>query len=299
MWQDLAFELVVIPFDFEPNNLPPAGSSLFFGGPQMPNKLMQRILDKQRRDAPGDDWSNLEIGLRIRGYANVGEGIDWYVSHFYTRLDSPLLDEEQGRANFTRMALGLAPLGHMYTYPHYNSTAFSFTTTWSKIGSVIKGEATYNSNRDYNYGKPGMAYKIKEKDLITTAISIKRATMIPWISAWNRNRSFSLTFTYYQYWLLNHEYNKKTGEYIIGETGKDSSLSKFTFSASTGFWFDRIIPVVNVGYNENGGSTLMTMLQFMPGMHWMWAVTYQQFSNYDGPQKYQNQVMLMTRYEFW
>ena len=293
-WQDLAFELLIIPFDFEETRLPPAGSGLFFGGPAMPNYLMQKIFDAQRRDAPNDGRRNFEIGLRIRGYTKIGEGVDWYLSHFYTRMDSPLIDEAEGYNNFLRLALGFPLRGKIYTYPHYNSTALSFATTWNKIGSIIEGECTYNTNRDYQYGQSD----IKEKDLVTLAFSLKRATMVPWLSEWNRNRSYSITVTWYQYWLLNHEYDKATGNYIVGETGKDSSLTKLTLSISTGFWFDRITPVFNMSYNENGSTTIMGMLMFMPGMHWMWTVTYQQMNEL-GASRYQDQVMFIARYEFW
>jgi hypothetical protein len=296
VWQELSFELLVIPFDFEETRYPPAGSGLFFGGAPMPNHMLQRIFDTQRRDAPKDGSNCFEIGLRIKGFANVLEGIDWAVSHFYTRLDSPLIDGPEGFNRLFRMiAFNRPPGGKVYTYPHYNSTAVTFATTWDKIGSSVRGECTFNSNRDYQYGNAG---EIKEKDVVTTAISISRATMMPWISKRNRNTSFSLTFTWYQYWLLNHEYDKSTGEYIVGETGKDSTRTKFVLSAATGFWFYRIIPIFNFVYDTNGNTTVVGGLSFAPGDHWSWIGTYQQI-NESGAGRYQNQVTLSMRYEFW
>ena len=126
-WQDLSFELLIIPFDFEEQRMPPAGSGLFFGGPIMPNRSLQKIFDKQRRDVPKDGRKNLEIGFRIRGYWHIGEGLDWTISHFYTRLDSPLIAEKGGFLSLLALQLGFAPNGKIYTYPHYNSTAFPFS----------------------------------------------------------------------------------------------------------------------------------------------------------------------------
>ena len=57
IWQDLSFEVIVIPFDFEEKKYPVAGSGMFFGGPVMDGALMQRMFDKRRRDAPDDGFN--------------------------------------------------------------------------------------------------------------------------------------------------------------------------------------------------------------------------------------------------
>jgi hypothetical protein len=300
-WQDLGFELIIIPFDFERTITPPAGSGLFLGAPPVP--FLQNILDKQRFDMPSDGTSNFEIGMRIRGYATLLEGIDWTISHFYTRVDSPLVDEEEGFNNLTRIILGLGARGDVYTYPHYSSTAFTFTTTLDSLASDISGEIVYNSNRDYQFGSdPNASFKIKEKDLITSAVTIRRRTMVPYISDrlfWNRSRSVSFSLAWYQYHLLNHKHNKNTGEYIQWESGsKDSSWTKFTLGVSTGFFNDILMPVFcNISYNANGPTTISAGINFMPGDHWSWMAFYQQL-NEAGIGRYQSQVILRMRYEF-
>jgi hypothetical protein len=294
MWQGLSFEFLIIPYFFEKTRLPPAGSGIFFGTPQMPDRLMRRLLDKQRRDAPDDSMSNLEVGLRIRGYASIGEGVDWTISHFYTRLDSPLVAGREGLANLTRMRFGLVPRGKVYFYPHYNSTAFTFSTTWDKIGSSIRGESAYNSKRDYQYGN----FKVKEKDLLTLSVELTKETMVPYLSEWNRSTAVNISFAAFQYWLLNHEFNKHTGEYIQGETGRDSTLTKFTLTLTTGFFYYTLIPILNLVYDTNGATTVAGGLVYKPGDHWQWMVNYQQF-NEQGIARYQNQVIFSASYEFW
>ncbi len=294
-WQDLAFELLIIPFDFEEQRMPPAGSGLFFGSPVMEDRLFQRILDKQRRDAPDDGIRNFEIGLRIRGYWGIAEGIDWTISHFYTRLDTPLIAEEEGFARLFAMQLGFAPNGKVYTYPHYNSTAFTFSTTWDKIGSSIRGECVYNTNRDYQYG----TYDIKEKDLITTALTFNRSTMVPYLSDWNRSTAVEISLTLFQYWLLNYEHDRSTSDSIRWESGtRDPTWTKFSLSLSTGFFFYTLIPLINIVYDINGNTTVVGGVAYQPGDHWQWMVNYQQV-NERGPARYQDQVIFSVRYEFW
>jgi hypothetical protein len=304
MWQNLAFELVLIPFDFEEQRVPPAGSGLFYGPPPSPGTSMQRLLSKRRLDAPSDSLDNFEAGLRIKGYWALGDGVDWAISHFYTRLDSPLIDGIKGYRRNLRLVLGLPAGGKVYTYPNYSSTAFTFATTvggWVK--SSIRGECVYNTNKDYQYGASSFSsYKIREKDLIATALTISRNTMVPYISNGlfgNVGRSVSITLTWYQYWLLNHVYNRKTNEYIIWDSGtKDSSWTKFTLSLSTGFWFDRIIPLFNLAYDVNGPTTVVAGIVFAPGDHWQWMASYQQVNEVKYGE-YQNQVIFSARYEFW
>ena len=293
IWQDLSFELLVIPFDFEEQRMPVAGCGFFNGAPDM-GSVYQKMWDKQRRDAPSDGLKNLEIGLRIKGFANIGEGIDWAVSHFYTRLDSPLIKGEKGFNNQLRMLFDMPLKGDMYTYPHYNSTALTFVTTWNRIGTSIQGECVYNSNRDYQYG----AYKIKEKDLIASALTFSKSWMVPYLSHWNRDTAYEVSLSVYQYWMLNHEYNKKTGDYIIGETGKDSTRTKLVFSCGTPFLFATLIPGVNLVYDTNGTTVISALVSYQPGDHWKWQVIYQQM-NEQGAARYQNQMIFSARYEFW
>jgi len=293
-WQDLSLEVLIIPYFFEATRMPTAGSGLFFGSPQLPNYTMQNMFDKQRRDEPEDSFNNIEFGARIRGKSSIGEGIDWTISYFYTRLDSPLVAESKGYRRLNRIILGLQPGGKVYSYPYYNSFAFTFATTWDKIGSSVRGESTLNTKRDYQYG----SYKIKERDLLTVALQLSKETMVPWLSEWNRSTAVSITLTAYQYWLLNHEFNKHTGDYIQGETGKDASLTKFTLTMSTGFLFYTVIPMLNLIYDTNGKTSVVAALVYKPGDHWQWMCSYQQL-NEQGIARYQDQVIFSIRYEFW
>jgi hypothetical protein len=307
LWQDLSFEVIVIPFDFQPQRLAPAGSGLFFGAAPLPGTVFQSILNAQRRDAPGYNIRNCEAGIRIRGYSKIGEGIDWTLSHFYTRLDSPLTDGSRGFSQFfsafLRGAQGLNPFvdaqgqpinQDIYTYPFYSSTAFTFATTSDFIGASIRGETVYNTNRDYQFGSTG---GIKEKDLTATSLRLDWSFMVPYLSEWNNATSYSCNVTGYQYWLLNWE---RGISWEVGSANKgDSRATKFSLGLSTSFWFGRIIPVFNFVYDVNGNNTVVGALVFQPGDHYQWMVNYQQVNESGHTGKLADQVICSMRYEFW
>ena len=59
MWQNFAFEAIIISFDFEPQRVPPASSGLFFGSPPFGSPLpatgFQMVLNQ-----------HIMIGQRVR-----------------------------------------------------------------------------------------------------------------------------------------------------------------------------------------------------------------------------------------
>jgi hypothetical protein len=135
--------------------------------------------------------------------------------------------------------------------------------------------------------------------MVTTALKIARPTMVPWLSRWNRDTSVDITLTWYQYWLLDHEYNKATGDHVQWESRtRDSTWTKFTLSLYTSFMFQTLMPLCNFVYDLNGNTTFVGGLIYQPGDHWQWMVSYQQI-NEKGLARYQNQVIYSMRYEFW
>jgi hypothetical protein len=268
MWQDLSFELVVIPPDFQSNRLPSAGSGLFFGVPQFPEGVFGRIIHKQEHDIPTNDLSNTEIGFRIRGYT---KGADWTLSNFYTRVDSPIIDGSKGFREFTRLLLLGYPTDDIYTYPHFNSTAFTVSRPWDWIKSTIRAEAVLNTNKYYPYG----TFSKQKAALLTTAL------------------------TWLHYRLFGHKFNKATGEFISWESGKrDSTWNKLTLTTATGFIYDTLITQLQLVYDFNGNTTVVGALVYRPGDHWIWKVIYQQINEAGEPGRMQDQMIFSMRYEF-
>lgn len=291
-WQNMYFEFLIIP-QFLAQRLPPAGSGLFFGSPQAALST-QMVLDKQRHDSP-DQFSleDSEVGLRIRGHASIGQGVDWALSHFYTRLDSPIINGQKGFNKLLFMQLGLPFEGKIFKYPHYNSTAFTFATTSESLGSTIKGELVYNTNKQYQYG----TYEVKERDLVAGALTIAKDIKVPYLSQMNRETAYSCSLTWYQYYMPN--FKKDGSEYIKGETGTQSNLTKYALSVSTSFFFGTLIPYLNVVFDtSNGTSTVVGGATYQPGDHWSCGLSYQHL-NHQGIGEYQNQLISSVRYEWW
>jgi hypothetical protein len=291
MWQDLSFEFLFIP-QYLASRYPPAGTSLFYGSGVDPT--LQPILNKQRNDAPKEfRFDDMELGIRIRGKSKIGEGVDWTLSNFNTRADMGIINGQKGFNNLLVGTILDLPLkafrGKAFTYPRYNSTALTFATTWNRIGAAIRGECTYNSRVDYQFG----TYDIKERDLLTTALSIRRATMVPFISEWNYSRSIGIAVTYYNYKLMNH----KKG--IVWDSYDNNSyLNKISLQMDTGFLYDTILPFVYTSTNLNNGSNVIVGgVTYQPGDHWQWTFTYQHLE--DGVGRYQSQAVFSARYEFW
>lgn len=311
-WQDTSFEFLFIPPDFQKNRIPPAGSGLFFGtaqglsaGPLYYPSFLGDLLHRQRRDTPPNDWNNTEFGLRIRGQT---KGTDWTISTFYTRNDSPIINGANGASNLQKLILngiidqsGLPitkrKVGQIFRYPRYQSTAFTFARPWSWAKSVIRGEVALNSGVDYNVGTDRI-----ERDLLTTAISLDRDNMVPWLSYWNRSRSVVTSFTWYNYKLFGHEHGMTWEAESAGLS--HSTWNKLSFSAETGFLYDTIYPVFNFLYDCNtGATTVVGALRIAPGDHWRWLLVYQQVNEVEDATgkdigRYQNQIIFSMRYEF-
>jgi hypothetical protein len=307
--QDISFELIIIPPDFQYNRMPPAGSGLYFGSPQgltvdLPSGTLyvpdyyERIFHQQRHDVPTNDASNIEAGLRIRGYT---WGADWTISTFYTRIDSPIFNGAKGFAN-SQALISKRRVGQIYTYPHYLSSAITFSKPWDWAKSVIRGEIVLNSNKEYNFFSSNFQQcKTVTRDLLTTAVTWDRKNMVPYLSSWNNSRSVSTSITWYHYKLFGHDRGISWEAGVPGYT--ESSWDKISLQIDTGFYHDTIIPYFNFAYDVNGPTTLVGAIRFAPGDHWRWTISYLQYNEVEDVTgkdvgKYQNQVIFSMRYEF-
>lgn len=291
MWQDLSFELIFIPHNFQHIRMPSAGAGLYFGTPQMPEGVFGKILHHMEHDKPGDDWNNSEWGVRLRGYSF---NTDWTLSYFYSRLDTGLVNRDKGFRQMLNLMFGLPMKDKIFRFPHYHSTAFTTSMDVPKIRSTIRCEAVLN-HRDYQYG----ASDIRSKKVVTTAIAIDRSTFIPWLTPWNRQRFLGVNVTWYHYKLLGHKYNKHTGEFIAWESGtRDSSWDKISLMLDYSFHHNDFQQFFNFVYDFNGQTNWLAVLIYAPGDHWRYSVSYQQINEKGQAGRLQDQVMFSIRYEF-
>ena len=322
MWQGISFEFIIIPPDFLYNRMSPTGSGQFFGTPQgltmeLPSgtffwpEANAWQLFKMRQDAPANKLDNTEVGMRMRG---LTRGTDWTLSSFYSRLDSPIIDGQEGYNNlnqkvtnelkkqFLYLPLPQKEIGQVFTYPHYLSSAFAFSRPWDWTKSVIRGEIVLNSNKEYNwFSSDKKNCKTVTRELLTTALTLDRKNMVPYFSTWNNSRAVSTSITWYHYKLFGHDRGIAWEAGVPGYT--ESSWDKVSLQMDTGFYHDTIVPGFNFLYDCNGNTTVAGVIRFAPGDHWRWMVVYQQINEVKDANgkdlgKYQDQVIFSMRYEF-
>lgn len=299
MWQDLGFEFLLIPGDFQELRFGLSGYPSGF--PLSANNNNQKVTDKMYRDAPTWNIKNTEWGVRIKGFWRIAQGVDWTLSYFNTRSDSSVIASQARFFDLARIFLGGYPKGKVFSYPRYQSTAATFATVWERFKIDIRGECAYNTDVDYAYGSSlSSAYQTKERELITTALRFGRKFMIPFISNGmlkNTNRSVAMDMSWYHYNLFRYE--DKGANRILWESGSPGSTwDKISYSASTGFLYDTIITQFNFLYDFKGPTTLTAVLAYQPGDRWQWSATYVQY-NEQRIARYNNQVILSMKYEFF
>jgi hypothetical protein len=161
----------------------------------------------------------------------------------------------------------------------------------------------YNTNRDYQYGSSIASGDSKEKDLIVGTIKLAfSGIMLPYYSTHmfgNKNRAMSLSITFSQYWMKNHEYDRSTGEYIMGETGTQPRMTKIAWAAMWFFNNDKWIVNYFGSYASTDAGTHITGLTYMPYDHWKFSASYMKNSEGSSIARYMDQVIFEMRYEFY
>ena len=326
-WQKMSFEFLLIPPNGMTNQLSPAGSGptgakvhptgklpvpAGFGAPAgstvyFPNFTQRVYHHLMKSDVPANDIASTEFGLRLRG--TTGQW-DWTVSSFYTRLDTPIVDGRQGVYNrnvliYNQWAAAngkpLKKQNKIYTYPFYLSNAVTFSVPYDPLKIVMRGEIVFNTNKEFNYGRS--SYKVT-RDTMTSAISIDRTIIVPYLSAWNRNRSVSSATTWTHYQIFGYRRNNKTRESIAWDTTqRESYFDTFTTSFATDFFWGWFSPSIAGTFNtSNSALTLSYSVRIAPGDHWRWTIIYQDTQNSKAGNvdtgRFSDQVILTARYEW-
>jgi hypothetical protein len=299
IWQNISFDFLFLPPDFQPMRFPPAGHGLFFGVTAMPEGTFGQILQHMQHDAPGNDWNNSEWGMKIRG---LTFDTDWSLQYFYGRQDNALINGQRGFGQFLNLLFGLPLTDEIFTFPHFHSAAFTFARAVPAIRSVVRGETSLTW-KDYQYG----TFEIKSKKLLVTALSIDRSVYVPWLTPNNRMRFLSTSITWFHNECIDHKYDKATGAFIAWEPGnaprdakyaKDSSWDTIFLMLDYGFRYDTILPSFYITYDFNGGTSLLSTLKYAPGDHWRYLVSHQQTNEQGRNAHMQDQVMFSIQYEF-
>ena len=285
---DITFEMVYIPYDFEPTRLAPPGMN--WGVPSINRQFWLNF--KQSR--PDDDLNNGEIGLRVGAKF---KGWDIYLHDFYTRSDDPVFTD-----NAQKLIKGVLFGGEkLFKYMRYNVVGGTITgyNEWSK--AVLRAEWGLNMGQKFNTTLTGTPpFGIRSSDVFAYMIGFDRPTMVPYLSAWNNYRTVFISMQMFQRYILR----PPPGMIRPPDMGAhDTTLTAFTLILESGFRNDSIIPTMLVAYSTSGWGFFLPSVKYKIGHNWrfilggsiLWGP-----SKTEGTGIFRNndEIYLKVRYEF-
>ena len=286
---DITFEMVYVPYDFEPTKLAPLGMN--WGVPFIPRNFSLNM----KSSRPGNDKDNFELGFRIG--AKI-KGWDIYLHDFYTRSDDPIFTD-----NARKLIKGVLIGGEEYfKYTRYNVVGGTVTgyNEWTK--AVLRAEWGLNINQDFNTSASGgnPPFGIRSSDVFQYMIGFDRPTMVPYLSRWNNYRSYFISMQMFQRYIIH----PAPGWQRPPDMGKrDTSMTAFTLILETGFRNDSIVPSSLVAYSTSGWGFFLPSVKYKLGHHWrfilggavVWGASDTEGT---GIFRENDEVSLKIRYEF-
>jgi hypothetical protein len=309
MPSNLSFEFLVIP-DFQPNRNWPAGYQTMhpaaFNSLKYPNDALLAFYRDQPRN-----WSNPEIGFRIKGFT---WGTDWTLQYFHHRNDNPITRE--GKLLQSQWG-ALTGVGWTHDVKHY-SWQHSIGATFSKpvdtkitlipgtdvtmTGSVLRGEFITEIQRKVNqYPENGNVflepYKVS-RNRYAGCLSWGTKVFIPGLTPWNRNKYLDSTTQLIVEGMPQRKSIDSVYPYVPFRP-KAKHFSSLTESLSYGFWNDRIMPAFYGVYQIDDGSWYYTLAMiFKPTFRWTYMVQYTNFIDTGHDTENLDQILFDITYEF-
>lgn len=250
---DITFEMVYIPYDFEPTNLAPVGMN--WGIPFFTRGFWLNF----KKSRPGNDKDNFELGFRVG--AKI-KGWDIYLHDFYTRNDSPIFTD-----NAQKLIKGVLIGGEDYfKYTRYNVLGGTATGYNELTKAVLRAEWGLNMGQDFNTTATGNPpFKIRSSDVFAYMIGFDRPTMLPYLSRWNNYRSYFISMQMFQKYIIH----PAPGFVREPDMGKgDTTFTAFTLILETGFRNDSIVPSSLVAYSTSGWGFWLPSVKYKLGHHW-------------------------------
>jgi hypothetical protein len=318
----LVFEWIWIPGDYEGVRTPREGSN--WGGPpgpQGPKDLrpfpfgQQAAIDEQwRRSQPAFTLSNSQFAFRIRGNSEVallGDYylLDWTLSWFHGMNNTPVANRatlgEPGSLDpsttngylnslaFYRIFPGSAPNPgevprDLWEYKFFDVIGTSVQTYVPKIGSVVRGEVSYEiglpeNKADPDENSPSFSKQITgttERDVVNVGLTLDKPLKSNWLSQrWGASGVFDCTFGWFGQWRLGDVSRiRRTFAY------QDKSQSNFTLTVRTRLQHNSIWPTVRFLYNTRNWGYGVLAVRYTPGKHMRYELGYLWFFAHD---KYQ------------
>lgn len=281
---DLSYELLVIP-DFEPNRQWPAGYHLSHPKAANPFPFFDQQYRALYRDAPQDDWSKPEFGIRIRGFL---AGFDWTLSCFHHRNDDGVLKPNKGMEVFAGM-LGLVHLEDVYRYPWMETFGFTLNkpidatipiipgTTLAMAGSIFRLESVWEHGKPAaeTVGDPRMMQsRITEQDRYAVCLAWQTKIFLPYITPWARNKYLASTTQLFYETMPAKSRNDQYFPWVT-YAPKRHHWTVITEELGYELWNGRILPgFYGVYYTNEAGGYWAPALGFKPQFKHTFMVRY-------------------------
>jgi len=304
---DLTFEWVWIPQDFQHLELPVEGTAYnttYTAG------WMTQFERRMRHDAKDYDHGlhDSQGGFRFRGY---NWDWDWTLIYFNGYNPGATVYDWGNRKDsykpttpfgWTSYKLGVGgfnlytgeyfvnftngdPLPRFptnkcfkyYRIDNFGATATKYFQSINLFGTkiitnaLVRFEFAYKEGVHFNrIDKNNAAYGITQRDQIAYGLEISRDFYPQWILRYNDQRSVDLTFSLYQDWILNHAH-------YLGVSGLnhgygDRSSTTIGIGGSTYWMKDEIYTRWSWEQNLSGSGSFYFVIQYGPGNHWRFQV---------------------------
>jgi len=322
---NLIFETIFVPGDHERSRVAVEGTWMM--DPPAPGDFrgpgMRGVLDQwwDRCEVPFS-LKNYKFAFRIRGNSEVWlfktpYVLDWTLSYINTLDDSLAVTDDWDLANeyLTSIAVdrvtgektfksereryfaillgkipGPIPSKRIWHFRRYELIGGSLQTYVPPLGSVLRGEISFELGRNWNKIDPRTAVRnvgnagpyapgITERNMINYGITLDRPLFIPWygnrMQRWGVRPAWDVTLGFFQGYYLGNV----SRTWRVSDGYGDRSQTFFTFMLRGGFRHNEFIPVIRAQYNTRNFGYVSPAITYMPGKHlrfetgflWFWA----------------------------
>lgn len=323
----LNFEVLFIPGDYEMTRLPIEGT---YQGEGLTDARFNKGCDygiaewafeKMRRDEPGLDLSNWELGLKLRGYT---WNVDWSVFYFNTINDAATVSDKRlqgglgskyGRFLFEYVTNALVagtggpfapqmPSYKVFSYKRYEVLGATFQTRLENFPvSEWRLEMFYYIGEPLNRAFDGSStfYDETRKNTFGFGLEGRDYYRIPYFTHnWFDDKKLvaSVSFFFEEIFDFDRDLVIRKGR---GHRRGDSHACEITWSFSQQFFHAKWFAMFTGSYNPIGKWFALPVLSYAPGEHWRFEGGYAMYgasSSWQDGLEDKDSILLRVRYEF-
>ncbi len=286
----LLFEFIFNPGDYEAQRLPyegtlrgPSPATTSFN-PGKIHGITHWLFEKARKDEPGWNTSNWELGLKVRGYT---WDIDWSIFYFNCLNDAFTANPRRINA-YTRgyVRAGLESIIYdqnahpnpdsfgkrVFNYKRYEVIGGTAQTIIDWLhGSEWRLEWFYEIGQHWNKGENGednAIYDEVKRDIIGGGLTYADRFEIPYFSRrWFDNKKLTVSFTIFYEKVLNFDRDLLLDSGRGHRTG-DSHATSFTWSFQQFAFHQKVMFMFTGSWRPHGKYFMSPIIAYAPGKHW-------------------------------